>query len=230
MFFLKNYRTNEKFKMNSDEFKNFIINITNSRYENSDVTRERTGLRFSILDRVTKLLSNKTQVLKNIYLVSALSRINNNKSSRYLILIDNIEYDDSILELINDYIPVYLVKTEKYTSSNASFLSSWFRNNMGRGFSFVDIDYFITNNRKIVLLEEKATPNSNLGYGQLISYKELILDVLSLEAILIIANIIDDEFIRINKYIEENGRIVSVEEETLSNKDLAENIIDILNE
>lgn len=183
IFTIKNVRNGLIENLNSSQFKSKIINETESTYEDSSVLSERTGLRPESLDSLFNELKDLI-VEKDIYLVTALYRINSNKHTRYMILIDGDNYNPKITNLIHDYVPIYSVSinNQKETTGVASKLSHWFRNTMGRGFSFSNIDYLIINKNfdKSILVEEKIGKIgiSSLGYGQLISYKELITDVI----------------------------------------------------
>ncbi|MDP3012842.1 MAG: hypothetical protein Q8M92_01280 [Candidatus Subteraquimicrobiales bacterium] len=183
MFIIKNIKTGETNELSSQQFKEKIIALTRSRFENSSVLSERTGLRPESLNALLAEL-NTLIIQKNVFIVTALSRINNDKHSRYLILIDSDKYDDRIADLVFDYIPIYSVKIKDELREEGvlSKLSGWFRATMGRGFSFIDIDYLIIDRdfNKAVLFEEKIGKSgvSSIGYGQLLSYKELISDVI----------------------------------------------------
>ena len=182
MFKIKNLRTNNVAIMSREEFKDFIISTTHGVFENTRVLPERTGLRpESLQDLVDSL--EEFRIFKGIYIVTVLGRINNNPKTRYMILIDGEHVSQDILKIFADYIPVYtvIVQNEEKIEGHASALSVWFRNTMGRGFSFIDIDYLITNNyTKVVMIEEKIGKSgiSSLGYGQALSYWELVKDVI----------------------------------------------------
>lgn len=63
-------------------------------------------------------------------------------------------------------------------SANSTGLSVFFRENMGKGFSLSDVDFFITN--KSVFLEEKNFIDNNMGYlgeGQLYTFREIQNDI-----------------------------------------------------
>lgn len=63
-------------------------------------------------------------------------------------------------------------------SSEASALSIFFRENMGKGFALSDVDFFITN--KSILLEEKTFIKNNYGFlgeGQYLTFKEINNDI-----------------------------------------------------
>ena len=122
---------------------------------------------------------------KNVFLVSALARINSDIKSRYLILIDGEYYSSRLTEIFFNYIPVYSVtiSNELKEEGKLGRLSYWFREIMGRGFSFIDIDYLLVDEKyhKVVIIEEKIgnASSQSVGYGQWISYKELITDVIA---------------------------------------------------
>lgn len=191
MFIVKNVRTGQVEELNSQQFKSKIIKETNCKYENAPVLPERTSLRLEALDLLLEQLKG-VLIQRNVFLVTALSRINNNKYTRYMILIDGHECNEKIVDIVFDYIPIYsvIVKDEVKEEGKASELSHWFRNTMGRGFSFSDIDYLIINPNfnKVLLIEEKIGKSgiSSLGYGQLISYKELITDVIKVPNLLLL--------------------------------------------
>lgn len=184
MFVIKDVRTGELLRLTSEEFKQKIISETNCKFENGKVLEERTGLRPESLNDFMQVLSSSLVIQKHVFLVTALCRVNCNKETRYMILIDGNEYDDRLSSLIYDYVPIYSVKIEGANDEEGklSSLSKWFRETMGRAFSFIDIDYLIINQNytKVALIEEKIGKSgaSAIGYGQLISYKELLMDVL----------------------------------------------------
>ncbi len=63
-------------------------------------------------------------------------------------------------------------------SACSTNLSVFFRENMGKGFSLSDVDFFITN--KSVFLEEKNFVDNNMGYlgeGQLYTFREIQNDI-----------------------------------------------------
>lgn len=71
-----------------------------------------------------------------------------------------------------------LIQSFASGSSSSTNLSVFFRENMGKGFSLSDVDFFITN--KSVFLEEKNFINNNLGYlgeGQLYTFREIQNDI-----------------------------------------------------
>jgi len=185
MFTIKNIRNKEYYILTSEEFRDKIIRETGCEFENGYVTEERTGLRPESLNIFIKELSKKSFVIqKHIFLVTALRRVNNDKNSRYMILIDGNEYDSRLPSLVHDYVPIYSVtiKGSVNEEGKLSSLSKWFRATMGRAFSFIDIDYLLINRygNKVALIEEKIGKSgvSSIGYGQLISYEELLKDVL----------------------------------------------------
>jgi len=181
VFNIEDLRTGIKYNFSSNEFRDFLIQKTKSVYENLSVTQERTNQRFPILTDLCRINHN-ISIQNGLFLVTALSRINNDKNTRYVLLIDGLEYSDNILFSIQDYVPVYRVNMtiDSHSESVPSALSKWFRSNMGRGFSFVDIDYFLYKNdySRVLMIEEKASNNATLGYGQRISYYEMMNDVI----------------------------------------------------
>ena len=71
-----------------------------------------------------------------------------------------------------------LIQSFASGSSSSTNLSVFFRENMGKGFSLSDVDFFITN--KSVFLEEKNFIDNNLGYlgeGQLYTFREIQNDI-----------------------------------------------------
>lgn len=183
-FTLVNARTGEEFQLDSSELRNKIINETNSVYEDTQVLPERTGLRPKELKEILKDLDYVT-IQSNVYVVTTLSRINSDKNTRYMILVDGLNYDYKINDIITENIPIYLISYQKDDTNELemSYLSFWFRKNMGRAFSFIDIDYLLVNKNldRVILIEEKVGKNSmlSLGYGQSISYLELVNDIIS---------------------------------------------------
>lgn len=182
-FVLTNARTGEKLNLNSNQLKTKIISETKSVYEDTSVLEERTGLRIKILESFLRKKMDSVQT--DLYVVSAVGRINNDKKTRYIVIIDNRDYDYRINEIINLNIPIYIINYDKDDDSeeNRTYFSKWFRENMGRAFSLIDVDYLLINKNKdkIVLIEEKVGKNSmlSLGYGQTLSYLEIIEDVIN---------------------------------------------------
>lgn len=192
MFKIYDYKTKTFSLLESEDLKKYIINKTNSTFENKDVIPERTGQRPSYL---ASILSNLTNgyLIKGLFLVTALERVNPDKETRYLLIATgNLESYEQLLPYINDYIPFIHIDCSDYTPVHeGGYLSSWFRSNMGRAFSFIDIDYLIIKN-KIYLIEEK-TYNGTLGYGQKMSYSELMKDIFNIPTILCIVYCTEDE-------------------------------------
>lgn len=197
MFKIKNIRTGKLENLSSEEFKEKIICETKSQYLSGQVLAERTNIRVEALDILLNELKH-LPIQKNIYLVTAIGRINRDKFTRYMILIDGDEYGPGLPDLIFDYVPIYSVeiKDRIKKEGTASPLSHWFRNTMGGGFSFSDIDYLITNPGldPVLLIEEKFGKSgiSSMGYGQLISYKELLTEVIERPNLLLVIFSIED--------------------------------------
>jgi hypothetical protein len=108
-------------------------------------------------------------------------------------------------------------------SEEATPFSRFFRENMGKGFSLTDVDFVLMTRENHVFVEEKTfieNGNGYLGWGQCLSYNELIKDVLVPQARLYIAFIGDsDEFYikdlkeigcQNRKYVEGWGQMVRV--------------------
>lgn len=201
-FIVKSLRTNVEREMTSEQLKNQIIRKTESRYDRAAVAIERTGLRPTVMKAVLNSLNDNIYVLKNVFIVSALFRYNNNPQTRYLILVDGLleEAEEKLLlEIVNEYVPIWCVSTNRDatdTDAQYGYLSEWFRSTMGNGFSFIDIDYLIYNEdtNSILLLEEKATYTYRIGYGQLLSYEEMLRDVIRINANLMFLYVVDNEY------------------------------------
>lgn len=181
MFRIEDMRTGINYAFNSNEFRDFLILKTNSVFENSAVTQERTNQRFPILTDISSI-NNDISIQNGLFLVTALSRINSDKRSRYVLLVDGTAVSNNILHNFQEYVPVFrvVIDNDNATELVPSSLSKWFRSNMGRAFSFVDIDYFLFKNNfsRVLMIEEKASYNATLGYGQRISYNEMLNDVI----------------------------------------------------
>ncbi|WP_338998922.1 hypothetical protein LC560_02125 [Fusobacterium animalis] len=193
MFKIYNYNNQKEFSMSSEELKNYIIEKTNSIYENRTVAPERTGQRPSFLAPYLEKLKENITLLKGIFLITSLSRVNNNKKTRYM-LVSTGNKDDylTLLPYLNDYISFINIDCSNYNPVHeGGYLSTWFRQNMGRAFSFIDIDFLIlkksNTNTSIYLLEEK-TNQASLGYGQQLSYIELMTDIFTIIPCLCIIN------------------------------------------
>ena len=109
-------------------------------------------------------------------MITALKRINSDVRTRYLIISEN-NYAD-LYKILNPQIPVYYIE-QPNSGKEVSTLSSWFRNTMGNGFSFIDFDFIIQKDNKVIIIEEKSNSSCEMGDGQALSYMELYNDVLS---------------------------------------------------
>lgn len=192
-FKIYNYNNQKEFSMSSEELKNYIIEKTNSIYENKSVAPERTGQRPSFLAPFLKELKENITLLKGIFLITSLSRINSDKKTRYLLVSTGNKEDYlALLPYLNDYISFINIDCSFYTPIHeGGYLSTWFRENMGRAFSFIDIDFLLLKksdtSTSIYLLEEK-TNQATLGYGQKLSYIELMTDIFTIIPCLYIIN------------------------------------------
>lgn len=198
MFKIYNYNDKKNFSMSSDELKNYIIEKTKSTYENKAVAPERTGQRPSFLASHLEKLKENITVLKGIFLITSLSRVNDDKKTRYM-LVSTGNKDDylTLLPYLNDYISFINIDCSDYNPIHeGGYLSTWFRTNMGRAFSFIDIDFLLLKksdiSTSIYLLEEK-TNQANLGYGQKLSYIELMTDIFTITPSLCIINTSESE-------------------------------------
>ena len=85
---------------------------------------------------------------------------------------------DEFKKWIIDKTNCKFVESQASGSDLASPLSRFFRENMGKGFSLTDVDFFIT--EKSVFVEEKTFIQDGvglLGHGQYISFKEIKKDI-----------------------------------------------------
>lgn len=187
MFKIYNYRTGITQDLTSDELKNSIITTTNSVYENTGVLPERSGKRPTLIEPFLNTLTNGV-LLKGVFLVTALYRVNRDPNTRYMLVAtgDKNQYLN-LLSKINPQIPFIHVDCSAFTPIHeGGYLSTWFRNTMGRAFSFIDIDFIFLKADKIILIEEK-THIGTLGYGQKMSYDELLRDIFNIPSILCVA-------------------------------------------
>ncbi|MGL4802052.1 MAG: hypothetical protein ACRC18_07275 [Cetobacterium sp.] len=187
MFKIYDYRTRNTHNLTSDELKDVIITTTNSVYENTRVLSERTGKRPTLIEPFLNTLTNGV-LLKGVFLVTALSRVNRDPNTRYMLVAtgDKDQYLD-FLSKINPQIPFIHVDCSAFTPIHeGGYLSTWFRNTMGRAFSFIDIDFIFLKANKIILIEEK-THIGELGYGQEMSYNELLRDIFNVPSTLCVA-------------------------------------------
>ena len=187
MFKIYNYRDKKTLELSDTELRNYILKLTHCEYEDRPVTPERTGRRPSFLKPFLDNIS-KGKLLKNIFLVTAISRVNSNKETRYMFIsTGNREDYLIILPFIKKYVSFIHIDCSNHSSVHeGGYLSTWFRTNMGRAFSFVDIDFLILKKEDIFLIEEK-TNNGILGYGQKISYMELMTDIFTIPPTLCLA-------------------------------------------
>ncbi|MCK8825197.1 hypothetical protein [Fuchsiella alkaliacetigena] len=181
----KDLRSGQTKILNGKEMKKSIIKQTRSKYDHQRPKDEYTGLRSPQLDKLLNQLDSETYaVYKEVFLVSALYKVNNNPQTRYLILIDGIQDSyTEITNLIENHIPIWaleIIDRKSRSKTECSNLSQWFRENMGRAFSFVDMDYLLHNKKEdtVLLIEEKNSSNYKVGYGQLLSYEEMAVDAI----------------------------------------------------
>ena len=88
------------------------------------------------------------------------------------------------------------VKSYASGSKKAPWLSKFFRECLGKGFSITDIDFLIT--KKSILIEEKDFTQGNfglLGDGQYKSFNEIMHDIYPGIALRIIVNKNDDYYV-----------------------------------
>lgn len=177
-----------------------------------DVKKEIFGSRDSWLIEILK--KRQISFLKDIWIATCRNSINNDKKTRYAVLLET--KDISILNYINIEIPIYyiivnkdsiylenlrdnrsatmnyktfienftnklkckFIKSESEGSSNSTALSVFFRENMGKGYSLSDIDFYIKNSS--ILIEEKGYVKEGKGYlgqGQCLSFMEFVNDI-----------------------------------------------------
>lgn len=191
-FRVKNLRSLNTKQFTSDELKKAIIKKTKSVYDRKKVMPERTTKRPSNFEKLIDQFKDNFKIMRNIFIVSALGKYNRDLETRYLILIDGEVSDEEreiILSVFNNYVPIMIITTSNDINEDVehSYLSEWFRKTMGNGFSFVDIDFLIYNyeNGSVLLLEEKNTYKKVVGYGQLLSYEEMLEDVMVQNSILL---------------------------------------------
>lgn len=184
MFLIYDYRTKKNFEMTSEKLKEMIISTTKSSYEDTAVLPERHGIRPTLIEPFLKELKNGT-LFKGIFLVTALARRNNDPNTRYmLIATGNKEGYSELLPRIKPQIPFFHIDCSAFKPTHeGGYLSSWFRNNMGRAFSFIDIDFIFLKADKIILIEEK-TNIGVMGFGQTLSYNELLRDIFNKKSVL----------------------------------------------
>ena len=180
---IKNVRTGEVFDFSDVEFRDFILKETKCSYNPSSVAPERTGRRFHKLKPLILRVQDSVNIDMNIYIITAVSRINNDPNSRYMIIIDG-EVSNGVLKLFKDNVPVIQYIRDIESEEFASTISKWFRSYMGRNFSFIDADYILSNTArdKALIIEEKNYSSAGLGYGQQISYCELLTDIINVDA------------------------------------------------
>lgn len=199
---IKDLRSGEIIELSSEELRQFIIMTTNSTYEDREVRQEHTWQRPTAFNNF--FVSEDYKTYKWIYLVTALERINSDKRTRY-ILFTEYEYPD-LVDYVHEYIPIFYIEHE-IAYWEVSWLSYRFRENMWNWFSFVDIDFLLANENKVLIIEEKFFPYAQIWYWQKISYKELINDVLINAYRIIIKPSPDNVLFRIGYYNKENNEI-----------------------
>lgn len=170
---IKDLRTNEILEFTDEELKNFIIETTHSRFESMPVRPEFTWMRPTAFWDF--FVSNDYKTFTGVYLVTALKRINPDPNTRYILF---TEYENpDLVNYIREDIPIFYIKHE-IVHDDVSWLSEWFRSNMWNWFSFVDIDYLLANENKTLVIEEKFFPHARIWHWQMLSYVELLNDVL----------------------------------------------------
>ena len=194
MFKIYNYKNKGFFSLDSTQLRNFIISSTCGKYENLSVTPERTGKRPSFLRPFLKKLSNGI-LIEGLFFVTAISRVNPDKKTRYMLVsIGNRADYEILLPHIEEYTSFIHIDCSDYSPIHeGGYLSSWFRENMGKAFSFIDIDYLFLKNNHLYLIEEK-TYLGILGYGQKMSYQELMMDIFCETPTLILAHSSRDKY------------------------------------
>lgn len=180
---IKNLRTNEMFNFSDNEFRDYILKSTKCTYNPSSVAPERTGRRFHKLKPLILKAPDDINMDMNIYVITAVSRVNNDPNTRYMIIIDG-PASDGVANIFKENIPIIQYIREDESDEFASTISKWFRSNMGRNFSFIDADYLLSDSsrNKALVIEEKDSAYASLGYGQQISYCELLVDILKVES------------------------------------------------
>lgn len=204
---IKNLRTWEVIELSSDELRQFIIMTSNSTYEDREVKQEHTWRRPTAFRNF--FVSDDYKTYTWIYLVTALARINSDKKTRY-ILFTEYEYPD-LVNYVHEDIPIFYIQHE-IVYEEVSWLSHRFRENMWNWFSFVDVDFLLANENKVLIIEEKFFKFAKIGYWQMISYKELINDVLINAYRIIIKPSFDDWFFKVAYYDKENNKITYLEQ------------------
>lgn len=207
----------------TDEMKNFIIDKTDGRIGTNIVKSEATGLRKELfLDILKKYFPSSVYSLR-AFLVTVVKGINNDKHTRYMIFIDGGSLKSGVFltNYIKNYIPIYYIASMNescFEKNNLSKLSVWFRTTMGSSYSFVDIDYILYNNDKILVIEEKQNKNANFGIGQYMSYDEFFGDILvnsvDKKLFFLSKGISNDWFIREYSYQKDSPRHFNVLSET----------------
>ncbi|MCT2094926.1 hypothetical protein M3D73_03990 [Staphylococcus epidermidis] len=245
MFNITNLRSGNTIKMNSEQFKNAIIQSTKCCDTGLNPKSEGTETRPSIIKKIKTEITSSIEFIENIYIVTAIKKYNNNPQTRYLILIDEYileEHKQILLDIIKDHITIILVENEENdkNTSSVSFLSRWFRENMGNGFSFIDIDFILYSRQtqKPYIIEEKTTNSNLISFGQFLSYKELLNDVLKVDCSIIFIFISSSiRYIKSRKeelnnktiFQEESYRFYKFKEEKISYLNEKEELIDFLN-
>ena len=205
MFRLKDLRNDENFYIDEKSLKNFIINNTNSVFEDLKVKKERTGKRPSPFSDFKDEIK-ADYIFEKVFLITALKRVNPDKNSRYMLLSEN--YNPKLINVLNDYVSAYFIRNK---SEDDLYLSKFFRNNLGRAFSFIDIDFIFQKGNNILIVEEKSRIESTFGYGQLLSYKEFLEDVLKqdLNISFCLLNI-EEDVIKCHKYIDDEFKEINI--------------------
>ncbi|MBV5221307.1 hypothetical protein [Staphylococcus hominis] len=245
MFNITNLRNGKTMKMDSEQFKKAIIDSTSCYDTGLTPKKEGTETRPSIIKEIKTEITSGIEFIENIYIVTAIKKYNNNPQTRYLILIDEYileEHKQILLDIIKEHITIILVENEENDKNNSSvsFLSRWFRKNMGTGFSFIDIDFILYSRQtqKAYIIEEKTTNSNLIGFGQFLSYKELLNDVLKVECSIIFIFISSTiRYIKSRKeelnnktiFQEENYKFCRFKEEKISYLNEKEELIDFLN-
>lgn len=184
MFNIYDYKNKTTLLLDSPALQKYIFEKTKSHLINKTVTAERTGTRPTFISHYLNTLKNGI-LLKGIFLVTAVSKINNDVNTRFLLIATGNKYDyEDLIPKLNSQIPFIHIDYSAFQATHqGGYLSSWFRNEMGAGFSFIDVDFIFLKKDKVVLIEEK-TFLGTMGYGQNLSYNELLSDIFSVKTIM----------------------------------------------
>jgi hypothetical protein len=154
---------------------NYIKDIWIATCRNSINSNKKTRYAILLETRDTSILNFiNTEIPVYFIIVETetiyVENLRDNRSSR-------MSYETFIINFTKK-LNCQFIKSSSSGSSNSTALSVFFRENMGKGYSLSDIDFYLKDSN--ILIEEKGFVNEGNGYlgqGQCLSFKEFVNDI-----------------------------------------------------